>query len=70
LYCPRKPKSVWSKVNKIKIEQLTKDGLMHPVGIARIEAGKKDGSWTALDAVEELIMPEDLQKAFSKNTFF
>jgi uncharacterized protein YdeI (YjbR/CyaY-like superfamily) len=44
LYCPRKPKSVWSKVNKIKIEQLTKDGLMHPMGIARIEAAKKDGS--------------------------
>lgn len=67
LYCPRKPKSVWSKVNKVKIEQLTKDGLMHPAGIAKIEAAKKDGSWTTLDAIEELIMPEDLQKALSKN---
>lgn len=67
LYSPRKPKSVWSKVNKAKIEQLTKDGLMHPAGIAKIEAAKKDGSWTTLDAIEELIMPEDLQKAFSKN---
>jgi uncharacterized protein YdeI (YjbR/CyaY-like superfamily) len=67
LYTQRKAKSVWSKVNKQKIEQLIKGGLMHPAGLAKIEAAKKNGSWNTLDAIEELQVPDDLQKALSKN---
>ena len=68
LFTPRKPKSVWSKLNKSYIEHLIKDGLMHESGLIKIERAKEDGSWTALDAVENLIIPEDLQAAFDKNT--
>ncbi len=67
LFSSRKPKSVWSKVNKLKIEQLSKEELMHAAGLTKIETAKKNGSWTALDAIEDLQMPADLQKAFSKN---
>lgn len=63
-FCPRKPKSVWSKVNKDHIKELTEQGLMHESGLAVIEAAKKNGSWAALDDVENGVVPQDLQKAF------
>jgi uncharacterized protein YdeI (YjbR/CyaY-like superfamily) len=67
LYSPRKAKSVWSKVNKLKIEELIKTGQMHAAGFTKIEAAKNDGSWTKLDAMEDMQMPADLQKAVSQN---
>ncbi|MBB6049995.1 YdeI/OmpD-associated family protein [Armatimonas rosea] len=60
LITPRKPKSVWSKINKGYIEELEREGLLMPAGIAKIDAAKADGSWTALDEVEALVIPEDL----------
>lgn len=66
-FCPRNPKSVWSQLNKRYIVELTKEGLMHQSGLDKIEAAKKDGSWTALDDVENGVIPEDLQKAFDQN---
>ncbi|RZJ68348.1 MAG: hypothetical protein EOO50_02700 [Flavobacterium sp.] len=62
----RKPNSAWSKINKQKIEQLIADGLMVKAGHASIEIAKQNGSWSALDAVEELAIPEDLITAFKK----
>lgn len=64
LFSPRKPKSGWSRPNKIRIERLIAEGQMAEVGLAKIEAAKIDGSWTKLDAVEELLIPDDLQMAF------
>nr|WP_299485839.1 YdeI/OmpD-associated family protein [uncultured Allomuricauda sp.] len=66
-FCPRKPKSVWSKVNKNHIKELIKNGLMHKSGLTIINVAKKNGSWTALDHVENGIVPQDLQKAFDSN---
>ncbi len=66
-FCPRKPKSVWSKVNKDHIKELKADGLMHKSGLTAIKIAKENGSWTELDDVEKGIIPEDLQKAFDKN---
>ena len=63
-FCPRKPKSVWSKVNKGHIKELTEAGLMHESGLRAIEIAKENGSWTALDDVENGIVPPDLQTAF------
>jgi uncharacterized protein YdeI (YjbR/CyaY-like superfamily) len=67
LYSPRKPKSVWSRVNKQKIEMLVEQGLMHSTGLATIEAAKMNGSWQTLDAIEALQMPTELEKALSKS---
>lgn len=67
VFTPRKPKSVWSKVNKNYIEQLLRDGLMHESGLAVIEIAKKNGSWESLDQVEDLKVPDDLQAAFDQN---
>ena len=66
-FCPRKPKSVWSALNKRYIKELTEASLMHESGLKIIELGKQNGSWTALDDVEKGIIPEDLQKAFDAN---
>lgn len=40
-------------------------GLMHPVGLAKVEQAKADGTWNALDGVEELQVPTDLSKALA-----
>lgn len=66
-FCPRKAKSVWSKVNKNHIKELTAKELMHESGLICIKVAKENGSWAALDDVENGIIPEDLQKAFNKN---
>jgi uncharacterized protein YdeI (YjbR/CyaY-like superfamily) len=68
VFSPRKDKSVWSKLNKTYIEKLIEENLMHESGLAKIETAKKNGSWTSLDAVEDLIMPTDLEMAFDKNS--
>ena len=66
-FCKRNAKSVWSAVNKAYIEQLVQDGLMHKSGHKSIEIAKENGSWTALDDVENGIIPDDLQAAFKNN---
>lgn len=66
-FCPRNPKSVWSALNKRYIEELSAEGLMHQSGHDIIETGKNNGSWTALDDVENGVIPEKLQEAFDLN---
>lgn len=64
-FSKRKPKGTWSKVNKEKTKQLIVSQRMTAAGLETIEAAKKNGSWTILDEVEELIIPEDLEKALN-----
>ncbi|PHR70184.1 MAG: hypothetical protein COA67_08630 [Lutibacter sp.] len=66
-FTPRKNKSVWSKLNKTYIEQLTLDNLIHASGIKSIEIGKSNGSWDALNDVDNEVIPLELQIAFSNN---
>ena len=63
-FSPRKPGSGWSRVNKARIVRMTDAGRMTPAGQAKIDAAKADGSWGALDDVENLIVPGDLAGAF------
>ncbi len=65
-FCPRKSKSVWSKVNKDHIINLKKNDLMHKSGLESIKVAKKNGSWVALDDVEKGVIPKELQDAFNK----
>ncbi|MDJ0599769.1 MAG: YdeI/OmpD-associated family protein [Crocosphaera sp.] len=64
---PRKKGSNWSKANKERVEKLELAGLIQELGLIKIEQAKKDGSWSFLDDVEALILPDDLKQAFSKN---
>jgi uncharacterized protein YdeI (YjbR/CyaY-like superfamily) len=63
---PRKPGSAWSKVNKDRVERMNAAGKMHPAGLRKIEQSKADGSWTFLDDVEALIIPDDLVAALAE----
>ncbi len=38
---------------------------MMPAGLAKVEAAKADGSWNALDAIEALEIPPDLEQALT-----
>ena len=67
LFTPRRPGSVWSRPNKIRVDRVTAAGLMTDAGLDKIDAAKKDGSWNALDHVDELIMPADLVSSLKKN---
>ncbi|MBK8686465.1 MAG: YdeI/OmpD-associated family protein [Bacteroidetes bacterium] len=60
----RKEKSIWSKINKDKIERLTNEGLMTKAGFEIVEKAEQNGSWTILDEAEALIIPIDLEKEF------
>lgn len=66
-FCKRKTTSVWSKINKEKIQRLIDNGLMTKAGLESIEIAKQNGSWAILDTVEELTIPKDLAQAFRKH---
>ena len=59
-FARRRPGSGWARSNKERIQRLTAAGLMRPAGLAAIEEAKRNGSWTLLDDVENLIVPDDL----------
>src|SRR5213594_1694506 len=63
LFTPRKIGSGWSRTNKERIARLLKEGRMEQAGLAKIAAAKRDGSWTLLDSVEALEVPDDLRRA-------
>lgn len=65
LFTPRKPGSRWSRVNKDRIARLEAEGRMAPPGAAVVEAARRSGTWTALDDVENLVVPDDLAAALA-----
>lgn len=67
VFTPRKPGSIWAKSNKKRVKRLIEKGLMKPAGLEKVEAAKKDGSWTFLDDIEDMVVPEDLTRALNKN---
>lgn len=62
---PRKPKSGWSKKNKLSIERLLAEGRVQPAGLQAIERAKSNGSWGLSDKAEDLSYDDDLLKAFA-----
>lgn len=66
LLSPRKPGSAWSKANKERVERMNAAGKMRPAGLRKIEEAKADGSWTFLDDVEALVVPDDLAAALAE----
>jgi uncharacterized protein YdeI (YjbR/CyaY-like superfamily) len=62
-FAPRKAGTGWSRPNKQRVERLVAAGLMEAAGRAKVAAAKADGSWTKLDAVEDLQVPPDLATA-------
>jgi uncharacterized protein YdeI (YjbR/CyaY-like superfamily) len=70
-FTPRKPKSIWSQVNREHIARLTAAGRMTPHGQAHVDAARADGRWDAAyapirDASHDA-MPDDLRAAIDAN---
>ena len=42
---PRRPRSEWSKVNRLKVGKLIEEGRMKPAGLREMERAKAEGRW-------------------------
>ncbi|MBB1139700.1 YdeI family protein [Myroides sp. WP-1] len=67
-FSKRKPKSIWSKINKEIVQTLIDNNQMTKAGFESIAIAKENGSWIILDEVEELIIPKELEIAFTKHS--
>jgi len=65
-FAPRKRGSGWSRPNKQRLERLEAEGRMQERGRAVVAQAQRDGSWTLLDDVEDLVVPPDLAAAFAE----
>lgn len=66
-FTPRKPKSIWSAVNIQKIEELTKQGLMQPAGLASFENRKENKSKIYSYENAEVKFSSEFEKQFKAN---
>ena len=67
-FTPRGSRSIWSKINREKAEELIKNGRMKQAGLAAIDQAKKTGQWeAAYDSHRTATMPVDLQSALDQN---
>lgn len=62
-FCPRRTGSGWSRPNKMRIAGLEQAGHMTKAGRQLVDAAKLEGSWSMLDHVEDLVIPDDLGAA-------
>lgn len=70
-YSPRKPKSIWSHINRENVARLTTAGRMTPHGQKHIDAAKADGRWDAayapIRSSSADTIPKDLRAAIDAN---
>ncbi len=66
-FASRRNGTGWSRINKTRVEKLIASGQMMPSGFAKVELAKADGSWNALDAVENLEIPKDLAASLASH---
>lgn len=65
---PRKPKSIWSKINRLHVVRLIKEGRMTDAGLGPVTAAKADGRWEgAYDSPKNMEVPDDLLKALARH---
>jgi uncharacterized protein YdeI (YjbR/CyaY-like superfamily) len=65
-YTPRRPKSVWSQVNRDHVARLIAEGRMTEHGLAHVEAAKRDGRWANAYAPQRsMTLPDDLAAAIA-----
>jgi uncharacterized protein YdeI (YjbR/CyaY-like superfamily) len=67
-FTPRRPRSLWSKINIAKIKTLTAAGKMQPSGMAEVDAAKADGRWdAAYESPANATVPPEFIEAFKTN---
>lgn len=64
----RKPRSIWSQINREKVAALTAAGRMRPSGLAAVEAAKRSGAWdAAYQPPRSREVPPELAQALDAN---
>lgn len=63
-FCPRRPKSVWSRINRDNVERLVREGRMTEHGLVHVRAAQSDGRWDAAYATT-MEAPDDLLAAIN-----
>ncbi|MDE1865731.1 MAG: YdeI/OmpD-associated family protein [Candidatus Micrarchaeota archaeon] len=67
-FCPRRPKSIWSKLNTMHAERLIREGRMKPAGLEQIKAAKLDGRWArAYHPPSTATLPRDFLHMVNRN---
>ncbi len=67
-FTPRRPRSLWSKVNVAKAEALVAAGRMRTSGQREVDAARQDGRWEAAYASSSRMeVPEALARALQGN---
>lgn len=67
-FTPRRPKSIWSKINTQHVERLMKAEKMKLSGLKEVEAAKLDGRWQqAYDSHRNMNIPEDFLERVKDN---
>jgi uncharacterized protein YdeI (YjbR/CyaY-like superfamily) len=67
-FMPRRPRSIWSKINREKALALIEKGDMKPAGLAEIERAKSDGRWeAAYDSFSGATVPADFAKELDRH---
>lgn len=66
-YSPRRPKSIWSQINREHVARLVAAGRMTPHGQRQVDAAKADGRWDAayapIRSASRENIPADLRAA-------
>ncbi len=63
-FTPRRARSLWSKINRVKAQALIDAGRMQPSGMAEVVRAQQDGRWdAAYDGARAAPVPPDLQAA-------
>lgn len=67
-FTPRRPNSVWSKVNREIVEKLIKEKRILPSGLKEVEKAKSDGRWKkAYDSSKTAKPPKEFLDLISKS---
>ncbi len=67
VFTPRNPKSIWSELNKKRVEKMIAEGKMTPAGLKLIDLSKKNGKWdNAYNRKETPEIPEDFELALKQ----
>jgi uncharacterized protein YdeI (YjbR/CyaY-like superfamily) len=67
-FTPRRPGSVWSRVNRDKALELIAREAMRPAGLREVERAQADGRWdAAYESASTMTVPDDLQEALAAN---
>ena len=62
-FTPRGKRSIWSKINREKVEHLIESGRVQAAGLEAVQRAKANGEWdSAYDSHRTAAVPDDLQQ--------